>query len=435
MFKKYVQWRLEKYVKKYFKKRNPKLIVIVGAVGKTTTKNAIATVLSTKFRIQAEKGNFNTEMSVPLGILGVQYPPSELVHSIKVWHQVFKAMRKRIRDPQGVDIIIQELGTDAPGQISAFGRYLNPDMAVVTAIAPEHMEFFPNGLDDVAKEELSVAAYSNLTVINADDVNDKYAGYDDTNNITTYGLFAGEYRFETTDGTPLDGYTGQFISPDQPNGITINAHLVGDHNLKAIAAAGLIAKNLGMSDSEIASGLEMIRPTNGRMNILRGVRGSTLIDDTYNSSPNAAIEALRTLYLIESEQRIAILGSMNELGKFSADIHRQVGEMCDPTMLAWVITIGADAAQYLAPAARERGNQVMSFDNPISAGAFANKVLDDDGIVLAKGSQNGVYAEEALKILLADPTEAELLVRQSDEWMTKKNAWIASLENIGDDTD
>ena len=435
MFKKYVQRKLEKLTKKYFKKHHPKLIVVVGSVGKTTTKNAIATVLHPKFRIQAERGNLNSELSVPLAIMGIELPPENLLRSIRVWRRIFKAMRQRIRASQGVDVIIQELATDAPGQIPHYGTYLRPDMAIITAVAPEHMANFPGGIDQVAKEELSVASYSDLTIVNRDDVDERFAPYAETTNITNYGLFGGEYRFDTTDGTPLDGYTGKFFAPEFAEGVDATVHLVGDHNLKAAAVAGLVGAKLGMTAQEIAEGLSEIRPISGRMNILPGVRGSTIIDDTYNSSPNAAIEALRTLYMINTDQRIAILGSMNELGNFSVDAHRQVGEMCDPNFLEWVITIGDDAAHYLAPAAKRKGNNVQSFPDPISAGAFANKVLRSGGMVLAKGSQNGVYAEEAVKILLAHTEDQQHLVRQSSEWLEKKSAWLSSLENIGQDTD
>lgn len=435
MFKKHVQKKLERLTRKYFKKHHPKLIVVVGAVGKTTTKNAIAAVTSKRFRVEASDGNYNEQISVPFGIMGIKYPPYSLLRSYKVWRHIFKAMRKRINDPQGVDVIIQELGTDAPGQIPHFGSYLRPDMAVVTSVAPEHMENFPEGLDQVAREELSVSRFSDLTIINSDDVDERYAPYVDTHNITDYGLFSGEYRFETTDGSPLDGYRGNFIAPEFPNGIEVNVHLVGDHNLKAIAVAGLVAAKLGMNEREIAEGLESIWPTPGRMSILRGLRGSTIIDDTYNSSPNAALEALRTLYLIDTKQRIAILGSMNELGEFSAAAHRQVGEMCDPTYLDWVITIGDEAARYLAPAALSKGNQVASFNDPISAGAFANEQLHDEGVVLVKGSQNGVFAEEAIKILLAHTDGMWSLVRQDEEWMAKKKAWIESLQSVSEDSD
>lgn len=435
MFKKYVQRKLEKLTIKYFKKHNPKLIVVVGSVGKTTTKNAIATVLHPKFRIQAERGNLNSELSVPLAILGIEFPPEELLRSIRVWRRIFKAMRQRIREPQGVDVIIQELATDAPGQIPHYGTYLRPDMAIITAVAPEHMANFPGGIDEVAKEELSVASYSDLTIVNRDDVDERFAPYANTTNITNYGLLGGEYRFDTTDGTPIDGYTGKFFAPEFAEGVETTVHLVGDHNLKAAAVAGLVGAKFGMTAKEIAEGLSEIQPISGRMNILSGVRNSTIIDDTYNSSPNAAVEALRTLYMINADQRIAILGSMNELGSFSVDAHQQVGEMCDPNFLEWVITIGDDAAHYLAPAAKRKGNNVQSFSDPISAGAFANKVLKSGCVVLAKGSQNGVYAEEAVKILLAHTEDQQYLVRQSSEWLEKKNAWLSSLESVGQDTD
>ena len=106
MFRKYVQWRLERYIKKYFKKHHPTLIAVVCSVGKTTTKTAIGTVLTGRYRVQLEENNHNTPLSVPLAIMGVKYPPMELVHSISTWRQVFKAMKQRVKAPQGVDVII-----------------------------------------------------------------------------------------------------------------------------------------------------------------------------------------------------------------------------------------------------------------------------------------------------------------------------------------
>jgi len=182
--------------------------------------------------------------------------------------------------------------------------------------------------------------------------------------------------------------------------------------------------------------LPLIEPVLGRMNPLRGVRETTIIDDTYNSSPDAVIAALRTLYLIDAPQRVTILGSMNELGAQSAQYHQQVGAQCDPNFLDWVIVIGEEATRYLAPAAKTNGCQVATFPDPISAGAFANEVLVEGGVLLVKGSQNGVFAEEAVKILLHDELEEEkLLVRQDAEWMAKKNDWIQSVRNIGQGDD
>ena len=424
MLKNFIQKRLEKLAKKYLKKHKPTLVVVTGSVGKTSTKIAIATVLSQHYRVRVHEGNHNTHMSVPLGILGVDYPDN--IRSFGEWSKVRKAAKQRIKQPKDTDVIVQELGTDTPGDIPHFGTYLQPDIAVVTAVSAEHMEFFKT-VEAVAVEELSVAVFSKLTVINRDDISSEYAKYAETTDIDTYGTGGmAEYRFETSDNS-VKGYNGNFISPEFGE-LAMALKLAGEQNIKAAVAAGLIAAKLGMTSQQIKEGMEKIRPVKGRMNILRGLERSTLIDDTYNSSPLAVEAALRTLYQIQSPQRIAILGSMNELGETSPQAHEQIGKLCDAGELAWVITIGEQAEKYLAPAARAKGCQVKSFHSPYDAGAFAHKVLEDNAIVLAKGSQNGVFAEEALKILLHSTEEEKELVRQTPAWLKIKQEQFAKIK-------
>ncbi len=424
MFKNFIQKRLEKLVRKYLKKHQPTLIVVTGSVGKTSTKIAIATVLSQHYRVRVHKGNHNTHMSVPLGILGIDYPDN--IRSLGAWWQVRKLAKRRIKQPKDTDVIVQELGTDTPGDIPHFGAYLNPDVAVVTAVSPEHMEFFKT-LDAVAQEELSVASFSKLTVINRDDIAGEFAQYAETTTIDTYGTSAAaEYKFEIADYSQK-GYNGNFISPEFGK-MPVSLKLAGEHNVKAAVAAGLVAAKLGMTSEQIKDGMEKIRPVKGRMNILRGVEHSTLIDDTYNSSPLAVEAALRTLYQMQAPQKIAILGSMNELGEMSPQAHEEVGTFCNGSELAWVITIGEEAEKYLAPAARKQGCQVKSFRSPYDAGAFAHKVLEKGAIVLAKGSQNGVFAEEALKILLHSTEEEKELVRQEPHWLEIKQEQFAKIK-------
>lgn len=436
MFSKYVQWRLERYVRKYFKKHHPTLIAVVGSVGKTTTKTAIGTVLSSQFRIQLEPDNHNSPLSVPLAIMGVKYPPIELVHSVGTWRRVFKAMKKRVKAPQGVDVIIQELGTDHPGDLATYQKYLKPDITVVTSVSPEHMENFPGGLAEVAQEELSITAYSGLTIVNHDDVDGSFAQYAKTSNLTDYGINGGEYRIEVTGGSPLQGYQVNLYAPGLHQPIATTLHLLGNHMLKAACAAFAVGMRLGMAPSAIAEQLTQLRPVAGRMNPLPGRKGSVLIDDTYNSSPVAAIAALQTLYQIEAPQRIAILGTMNELGNYTAAAHQQVGQYCDPMLLDWVITIGDMAGQYLAPMARKMGCQVRTFNDPLSAGTFASQVLKENAAVLIKGSQNKVFAEEATKVLLRDTNDKDKLVRQDDYWLKRKQDWYAELHNqTGDELD
>ncbi len=111
---------------------------------------------------------------------------------------------------------------------------------------------------------------------------------------------------------------------------------------------------------------------------------------------------------------------MNELGGYSQKAHEEVGSVCDPTLLDWVVTIGDEAEKFLAPAAAKRGCQIRSFKSPYEAGAFVHSVLHPHATILAKGSQNGVFAEEAIKILLHETEEENQLVRQGPDWITKK---------------
>jgi UDP-N-acetylmuramoyl-tripeptide--D-alanyl-D-alanine ligase len=426
MFKNYIQSKLERAVQKYFKTHpEVKLVVVVGSVGKTSTKIAVGTVLSEKYRVRLHEGNHNSELSAPLAILGVEFP--EDIRKLGQWLAVFKAIRQRIKQPADVDVIVQELGTDRIGQIPHFGTYLKPDLAVVTAVSAEHMEFFKT-LDNVAAEELAVANFSQQVLINRDDINGKYAANISNANLNTYGTNdVAEYRFDTSDYTFEDGFTGLFYAPEWPTAVETTLHLMGDHSIRAAVAAGAVGVKLGMSAPEIMSGMQKIRAVKGRMNVLRGMNESIIIDDTYNSSPLAVQSALQALYQLKVPQKIAVLGSMNELGETSAAEHEALGSWCDPLQLTHVITVGEEAEKYLAPAARTHGCHTVSFKSPIEAGAYVHKFLEKGSAVLFKGSQGGIFLEEGIKVVLHSTDDEEKLVRQSPEWMAKKQKFFDSL--------
>jgi UDP-N-acetylmuramoyl-tripeptide--D-alanyl-D-alanine ligase len=417
--KKLLQTLLERRVKKYFRRHETKLVVVTGSVGKTSTKVAVAQVLAERFNVRAHSGNHNTHMSVPLAILGVQYP--ENIRSPFAWLKVLREMSKRVQVEEDVDVIVQELGTDQPGDVPHFGKYLKPDIAVVTAVSPEHMEFFKT-MDVVAAEELSVAAYSKLTIVNRDDIEENFSKYAQTSSIDTYGTGGiAEYRFSIEGFEPGKGFSGKVISPELGK-FEATIALVGEHNVKVAVAAAAVGIKMGLNAQQIAKGLSALQPVPGRMQPLRGVNEAIILDDTYNSSPLAATAALQTLYNYPASQRIAILGSMNELGTLSPKAHELIGRTCDPTMLAWVVTIGEEAGKYLAPVAKARGCQVASFSNPYEAGSFVHKVLEKGAVVLAKGSQNGVFAEEAIKVILHSTEDENKLVRQTPAWIATKEA-------------
>ena len=162
----------------------------------------------------------------------------------------------------------------------------------------------------------------------------------------------------------------------------------------------------------------------GRMNLLSGINDSTIIDDSYNSSPLAAKSALETLYQLPAKTKVAVLGDMNELGDTTAAEHRTLGTLCDPAHLSHVITVGPNAARFLAPAAKDNGCTVTSFDKATDAVELLQSLARQDTVLLFKGSQGGVYLEEAIKPLLKNSTDSKKLVRQSKEWRHKKQTFF-----------
>ncbi len=419
MFKSIIRITLEWYVKKYFK-RHPdvKLVVVTGSVGKTTTKIAIGTVLSEGFRVRLHEGNYNSEISTPLAILGIELPDS--LRHIGAWLAVFRAASRRVREPADVDVIVQEIGSDRIGQVAHAGTFLHPDIAVVTAVAPEHMEYFGT-IENVAKEELAAANFSKQVLINRDDIDGMYAEYVTNPDMSTYGSTReSEYHF-VVDGFHLDsGFEGSFVAKDWDTPTQTTITLIGDHSIRPAVAAGAVAVKLGLTPKQVATGLAKVRAVNGRMNVLRGVNGTTIIDDTYNSSPLAATSALQTLYDIDATQKIAVIGDMNELGDSSADEHKKLGEFCDPNGMTWLITVGPQTEAYVAPIAKQKGCQVRSFRSPIEAGAFVHRILQSSAVVLFKGSEGGIFLEEAVKVILHSTDDEHRLVRQSAAWMQRK---------------
>lgn len=423
-FKAYVQQKMEGYVVAYFAAHpEVKLVIVAGSVGKTSTKHAISTMLSQRYRVRMHEGNHNTEMSAPLAILGIPYPDN--VKSWGAWREVFRAAEARILQAPDVDVIVQELGADHPGDIARFGRYLHPDIAIITAITPEHMEYFQT-MEAVAQEELVAANFSKLAIINRDDIEGRFASYLTNTNVTTYGTSEpAEYRFLLESFDLRTGFSGAFVAPESPQPLAATIRVVGQHNIRPAVGAAAVALKLGLSPQEVANGFAHIQAVPGRMHLIDGARGSVILDDTYNSSPVAAVAAIETFLSLEAPQRIAILGSMNELGQSSQAEHEKLGRMFDPDSTDWVITIGEEAEQYLAPAARSRGCQVKSFRNAVQAGAFAKSVMQEGALVLAKGSQGDVYAEEAVKVLLRNPDDYAKLVRQSPAWLAHKEDFFA----------
>lgn len=390
-----------------------KVIAVAGSMGKTSTKLAIAQTLTfAGYTVRYQEGNYNDRLTVPLVLFDQSLPA---LFNIFAWVRILLNNERTIKNGYPYDVAVLELGTDAPGQIEEFA-YLAPDIAVVTGVAAEHMEFFGT-LDAVAKEELTVIDYAKKSLINTDDVAARYLV---GRTYTGYGLLIKDCGYYAA--TKRESITGQlleYFKEGKAIGKTEIAY-IGSQGRKIVLASIAVADMLGVSAAEISKAISQLKPFAGRMQILDGLKNSVIIDDTYNATPAAVEAALSVLQQTKASKRIAVLGSMNELGAFSAEAHRTIGSSIDPGKVDLVVTIGQEAMDYLAPAAKERGCIVMSFLNPHDAGVYVKKQLVENSVVLFKGSQNGVFSEEAIKPVLKNKADSKKLVRQSKLWMNKK---------------
>ncbi|MCB9823280.1 UDP-N-acetylmuramoyl-tripeptide--D-alanyl-D-alanine ligase [Candidatus Nomurabacteria bacterium] len=396
------------------RRHNPTVIAVAGSIGKTGTKTAIATVLSQDKKVRWQDGNYNDIVSVPLIFFGQAMP--SLLNPIG-WIKVLVSNEAQILGKYTPEIVVLEVGTDYDGNMDEFVARLHADYGVLTAISAEHMANFES-MDAVAKEELKIADMVDEIIINADQIDKQYIKV--IKDAITYG--EGDYDCSINPSKlTKDFYRPvSFILNGKADAISIKTRLIGRQNLPGLASAVILGEKLGLSNSDIKSGLEKVQPIAGRMQLLLGKKQSLLIDDSYNASPEAVIAALNTLYEIPSRNRIAVLGQMNELGKFSESMHKKVGQECDPSKLELLVTIGDDANNYLADSAEKAGCKVLRCPSPYHAADIVSSLLKKGSVVLIKGSQNGVFSEEVTKKLLQNKKDQQRLVRQSKAWLKAK---------------
>ena len=279
------------------------------------------------------------------------------------------------------------------------------------------MQFFED-MDAVAKEELSVVQLSKQLLLNSDLVAREYQSL--VPEAITYGAAENsDYTISRIDFTQTG--VSFDIKHDDKTLLPVVHPSISMPQVYSLSAAIAVAHLIGVETSKITDGLAAVTAVNGRLQLLDGIRGSTIIDDTYNSSPEAAMAALQTLNRLAAPQKIALLGNMNELGEFSRQAHVDLGQQCDPAKIDELLTLGSDANEFLATAAEQRGCRVTRFTTPYQAGEYLQKITKPGALVLVKGSQNNVYAEEAVKQILASRKDVQKLVRQTPAWLKLKS--------------
>ena len=418
------------------KKYRPSIIAVTGSIGKTSTKDAIYAVLAERSFVRKSDKSFNSDIGVPLTILGC---PNAWNDPLRWLANLFDGLLLILFTSDYPDWLVLEVGADRPGDIRNMAQWLPVDIAVITHIpeVPVHVEYFSSP-EEVVEEKaalIRVLKPSGTLVLYADDPRVlALAERAKESRVITYGFAeSAEVRGSGTEIAYADPATHPSCTPvgmraqvrikdvdgTEQSAVFVDGTLGPQAIIPFLAAAAVgMAVGTPLSDA-VASFQKHHEAPRGRMRVLAGMRGSVLIDDTYNASPAPVIAALETLRELKVRgKKIAVLGDMMELGKYSATAHRKVGALA-AEVADELFTVGIrmrDAAQAALDAGMSDDN-IFQFERAEQVGSELARRLNDGDCVLLKGSQS-VRLERTLALTLKDPLQAEnLLVRQEEEWL------------------
>lgn len=428
--KKILQLKLKILAKLILKKYRPVIIGITGSIGKTSTKEAVHHVLSKKMLVRMSYKNYNNEIGLPLTIIGQESPGKNYLGWLPLFMRaLFLILFKNKKYPK---VLVLEMGVDRPGDMGYLTKIAKPDIAIVTAVSYSHMEYF-GSLNNIKKEkQCLVESLDNkgFAILNYDSEPVREMSSISKARVCSYGLTQEVdlkaqdiiYNF-TRDKYDLAGinfklnYKGSIVPVIMKNGMS-------EPFIYAALAAVAVGIYFKYNLVEIATALSDFSLPQGRMNLIPGIKHSFIIDDTYNSSPEAAVSAIKILGKINIESnsfKYAIMGDMLEIGAYTEEGHRLVGKNVHDSKIDFLVAVG-ERARYFIEGAKEAGlgdEHIFYFDKPEEASKFLVNRIKEGDVLLVKGSQ-GARMEKIVKELMAEPDRAdELLVRQGSGWIEK----------------
>jgi UDP-N-acetylmuramoyl-tripeptide--D-alanyl-D-alanine ligase len=404
----------------------PKIIAITGSVGKTSTKDAIFTVLSHFKTVRKSEKSFNSEIGLPLTILGSPNGwNNPIIWVENIIHGFFLIVWKQ----NYPEWLVLEVGAGKPGDIKSVAPWLAPDIVVITRFPdkPVHVEFFGTA-EHIIEEKSSLAKalkQDGILVLNHDDER-VYALHGKANRKTVSYGFHENSTYHATHPTYLYATRKSMSIPSGINfkleygGNTFPVtlpHVIGMHYVGSALAALACAHEAGCDLLQSINLITDYVTPPGRLSLIEGISNSVIIDDTYNASPVAMEAALDVLSDIKGKRKIAVLGDMLELGRFTEEAHRAIA---DKVMgVADILLVVGPRAKFIADAAIENGfpeKELYRFDSSKTAATFLQGIVETGDIVLLKGSQS-VRLERAVEAIMAHPEmKAQLLCRQEKEW-------------------
>jgi UDP-N-acetylmuramoyl-tripeptide--D-alanyl-D-alanine ligase len=350
---------------------NKRVIGITGSAGKTTTKEAVAAVLGARFAVLKSQGNLNNEFGMPLQLLKLE-PEHE--------------------------IAVIEMGMSHAGEIAALARIAHPDWGVVTNVGSAHAQNFPDSVAGIARAKYELVQSlpaSGVAILNCDDPYVGQFGRDFHGRSIYFGMGpCADPRASNIEELGAEGMRFQVTAGEAQ--ATVTLPLLGRHNIwnaMAAIAAGLEA---GIPLAECATAAGRLRPPDKRGEVLR-IGDATVINDCYNSNPEALKSMISTLAAMPAKRRILVAGEMLELGPESISLHRECGRAAAEAGIDLVVGVRGNA-QHLVDGAREAGALAIFLSLPLEAGEWLKAELRPGDAALLKASR-GVGLEQALRVL------------------------------------
>ena len=345
------------------------VVAVTGSAGKTSTKEAIAAMLAAAMETAKNEGNLNNHVGLPLSLL-------------------------RVADEARVAVL--EMGMNHAGEIRALARIARPNVGVVTNVGYAHIDNFGSvdGIAAAKRELIEELGSQGTAVLNADDARVKEFARVHSGRTVLYG-FSAEADVRAEDAGEVDTSSCFRVGP-----VEFQTSLLGFHNVSNLVAGIAVASVFGIGPEKVVDAVKGLAP--GKMRGERSVspQGATVLNDCYNSNPDAAHWMLDALRGTAARRRIAVLGEMRELGDWSERLHEEVGRYAAECGIDVIVGVQGAARVLVEEARREGVAEAWYFEQPEEAGRFVRGIARVGDAILFKGSR-GVRVEKALEQLMA----------------------------------
>jgi UDP-N-acetylmuramoyl-tripeptide--D-alanyl-D-alanine ligase len=344
------------------------LVGVTGSMGKTTTKEAIAHVLATRFRVLKSEGNFNNHFGLPLMLLQIE--------------------------PEH-DIAVIEMGMSHAGEIRALAKIAQPETGVVTNVAPVHLEFFDSlaGIARAKYELIESLPANGTAVLNADDEYVSQFGRDFSGKVILYGTReTADVRAENIESRGAEG--SQFDVVTNVGRLLAVLPLMGQHNILNALAAVSVGLAHGLNLNEAVAALATLAPADKRGQVLQ-LGTITVVNDCYNSNPKALRAMVEALASMKAKRHIVVAGEMLELGPSGEQMHYTAGREIADQGIDFLLGVRG-LTRAMVDGAKQAGAQAEFVDTPEQAGEWLARETREGDVVLLKASR-GVKLEKALE--------------------------------------